>query len=255
MLRLVAVGWWLQLKMRSRSTFDGALAVVYPMFFATSIFMMFRQADAAGPALLSAAVGASAMGIWSAVSTTAAFALQAERWQGTLELMVLSPWPFAVLLVPITLSMATIGIYSMVATLLWGWFAFGIDVTIASPVLFVIAVVVTVFGIAMLGMLIAACSVRYRSAWAFGSALEMPVWLLCGFIVAIAELPTWVRPISWALSPTWGMAAIRAAAQGRSAWTDLGLCLLISAAYGAAGALVSRWMVHSARTHATLALT
>ncbi len=254
-LRLLAVGWWLQLKARSRSAFDGVLTVVYPMFFATTIFMMYRHGGAAGPALLSAAVGASAMGIWSAVSTTAAFALQVERWQGTLELMVLSPRPFALLLVPLTLSMATIGGYSMLATLLWGRLAFGIALHLADPAMFVLAVVVTVLGIAMLGMLIAACSVRYRSAWALGAALEMPVWLLCGFLVAVGDLPAWVRPLSWVLAPTWGMAAIRAAARGHRAWLDLGLCLLVAAAYGLAGALVSRWMVDAARTRATLALT
>ena len=40
-----------------------------------------------------------------------------------------------------TLAMATIGLYSMVATLLWGRFAFGIDVTLEHPLLFVLAVV------------------------------------------------------------------------------------------------------------------
>lgn len=253
--RLLAIAWWLQLKVRSRSAFDGLLSLLYPMFFATTIFMMFRQGDAAGPALLSAAVGASAMGIWSSVSTTAAFALQIERRQGTLELMVLAPQPFALLLVPLTLSMATIGAYSMVATLLWGRFAFGIDIAIADPAVFVVAVIVTVFAIAMLGMLIAVSSIRYRSAWALGSALEMPVWLICGFLVAIEDLPTCVRPLSMLLAPTWGVAAMRAAAAGRSPWADLGYCLLIAAMYGVVAAFVSRWMVRSARAHATLALS
>lgn len=254
-VRLVAVAWWLQLKMRSRSAFDGLLSLLYPMFFATTIFMMFRHGGAAGPALLSAAVGSSAMGIWSAVSTTAAFALQTERRQGTLELLVLSPQPFALLLVPLTLSMATIGAYSMAATLLWGRLAFGIDIAIADPVAFVLSVVVTVFAIAMLGMLIAISSIRYRSAWALGAALEMPVWLICGFLVAISDLPSWVRPLSAVLAPTWGVAAMRAAATGRSPWADLAYCLLTAAGYGLVAVLVSRAMVHSARARATLALT
>ena len=254
-LRLVGVAWWLQLKIRSRSAFDGLLSLLYPAFFATTIFMMFRQGDAAGPALLSAAVGSSAMGIWSAVSTTAAFALQTERRQGTLELLVLAPQPFALLLVPLTLSMATIGAYSMAATLLWGRLAFGIEIAIADPLIFVLSVVVTVFAIAMLGMLIAISSIRYRAAWALGSAIEMPVWLICGFLVALSDLPAWVRPLSSVLAPTWGVAAMRAAATGQSPWADLGWCLLTAAGYGLIATLVSRWMVHSARSHATLALS
>ena len=89
---------------------------------------MYRQGGDSGPALRRAAVGASVMGVWSAVSTTAASSLQQERRQGTLELLVAAPTPFPLLIVPITLSMATIGLYSLVATLLWGRFVFGIPI-------------------------------------------------------------------------------------------------------------------------------
>ena len=254
-IRLLAVTWWLQLKIRSRSAFDGLLTLVYPMFFATSIFMVFQHGDASGAALTSAAVGASALGIWSAVSTTAAFTFQLERFQGTLELLVLSPRPFGLLLVPITLSMATIGVYSMAATLLWGRFGFGIAIHFADPVLFVLAVLATVLSIALLGMLLAVCSVRYRAAWALGAAVEMPIWLLCGFVVAVDDLPAWIRPLSAVLAPTWGMAAVRAATQGDPVGGDIAVCLLIAAAYGLAGVLIARWTLNSARAHATLALT
>ena len=108
----------------------------------------------------------------------------------------------------------------------------------------------------MIGFLLAVASVRYRSAWALGSALELPVWLICGFLVPLSLLPDWVRPISWVLPPTWGVAAVRdAALGGGSPWRDIGLCLLTGAAYGVAGAVVSRRVVDSARTDATLALT
>ena len=54
-------------------------------------------------------------------------AMQRERWHGTLELLVGTPRHFALVLLPVTLAMATIGIYSLVATLLYGHFLFGID--------------------------------------------------------------------------------------------------------------------------------
>jgi ABC-2 type transport system permease protein len=255
-VRLIGITWWLQLKMRSRSAFDGLLSLLWPLFFATTIFLMFRQGNAAGPAMLSAAVGAAVMGIWSATSTTAAHSLQIERRQGTLELLVAAPTPFALLIVPLTLSMATIGAYSMIATLLWGRFVFGIHVTVADPAMFAFAVLVTVISIGMLGFLIAIASVRYRTAWALGSALEMPVWLICGFVVAVSALPAWVRPISWVLAPTWGMAAIRDSAQGGgNPLTGLAMCVGLAAVYGLIGWALARWMVNSARARATLALS
>ena len=87
--------------------------------------------------LLYASIGASVMGVWSAVSTSGSGAVQRERWQGTLELLVAAPVPLASVLLPVTTAMATIGLYSMVTTLLWGRLLFGIDVSIEHPCLFV----------------------------------------------------------------------------------------------------------------------
>lgn len=254
-LRVVAVAWWLQLKIRSRSSFDGILAILYPLFFATTVFLMFRSGGAQGPTLLSAAVGASVMGVWSATSTTAASSLQQERRQGTLELLVAAPTPLPLLILPVTLSMATIGAYSLVATLLWGRLVFGIEIAVARPAGFVAACLATVAAVGVLGFLVAVASVRYRTAWALGSALEFPVWLLCGFLVPLSLLPGWTRPISWVLAPTWGIDAIRAAAAGGNPLPGIAACLGLAAGYGVAGALLARRLIDSARAHATLALS
>lgn len=255
-VRLVAVGWWLQLKLRSRSAFDGILSVLWPIPFATSVFLMYggHGGPAAGEGLVSAALGSAVMGVWSATSTTAGSLLQQERRQGTLELLVAAPSPFALLVVPLTLSMATIGLYSLVGTLLWGWLAFGITVPVQHPLGFALGVLATVASIALLGFLLAVCSVRYRSAWALGNAFEQPVWLVCGFLVPLALLPGWVRPISWALAPTWGMAAVRDASTSGPLLRDVLLCLALGAAYGCLGALLSGRLLDSARRDAALAL-
>ncbi len=253
-LRLIGVGWLMQLKMRSRSAFDGILGIVYPLFFATTVLLVYRQ-NGDEAALVAAAVGASVMGVWSAVSTTAASSLQQERREGTLELLVGSPRSFSLVVLPITVAMATIGLYSLVATLLWGRFVFGIHVSFAQPLVFVVAALVTAAAIGVMGFLEAVASVRYRSAWALGSALELPIWLICGFLVPLSLLPDWVRPISWLLPPTWGVAAVRDAALGGSAWPDIAMCLATGAVYGVIGAFVARRVVDSARSDATLALT
>jgi ABC-2 type transport system permease protein len=253
-LRLLALGWWLQMKIRSRDPFDGLLNIVYPIFFATSVFMMFREGGDES-ALIAAAVGASVMGVWSSVATTASISLQNERRQGTLELLVAAPSPFVLVVVPITMAMATIGLYSLVATLLWGRIVFRIPISIDQPLVFVVAALATAVGISLMGFLLAVSAVRYRSAWALGSALEFPIWIVCGFIIPIATLPAWLQPIAWILPPTWGVAAINDAAFGGTPWGDIALCLGLSAIYGVVGVLVATRLVNSARTHATLALT
>jgi ABC-2 type transport system permease protein len=116
-------------------------------------------------------------------------------------------------------------------------------------------VLVTVGAIGVVGFLLAVTSVRYRTAWALGSTLELPIWLISGFLVPLAALPDWVRPISWVLSPTWGMAAVRAAAEGRSPAVEIAICLALTVAYGVGASWLARRLVDSARAHATLALS
>jgi ABC-2 type transport system permease protein len=251
---MLGIGWWFHLKMLSRSAFDGILGILWPLFFATVAFLMYRISSH-DSTLLYAAVGASVMGVWSSVSTSGSGVVQRERWHGTLELLVAAPVPMPLVLLPITVAMATIGLASMVVTLLWGRFIFGIDVNVEHPWLFLLSLPVTVVSVGAVGFLLSVTVVRYRSAWALGSSLELPVWLICGFLVPIGILPDWVRPLSWLLAPTWGVQAIRESALGGDPLPDIGLCLLIGAGYLGLGMLAAESVLRSARQNATLALS
>jgi ABC-2 type transport system permease protein len=239
--------------MLARSSFNGWLGVIYPLFFATVAFFMFRAGSK--DSLLYASLGASVMGVWSATSTSAGAALQRERWHGTLELLVAAPAPFSLVLLPVTLAMASVGLYSMAATLLWGRVLFGIDLHIDHWLLFCLSVPATVIAIGMFGFLLAVAFVRYRTAWALGNLLEYPVWLICGFLVPLSLFPAWVRPISWVLAPTWGMQAIRESATGGTPVPDLLLCLGLGLLYTAIGVLVVDRFLRAARARAALPLT
>jgi ABC-2 type transport system permease protein len=252
--RLLGMGWLVHMKMLTTSAFNGFLGVVYPLFFATVAFFMFRAGDDTKP-LLYASLGAAVMGIWGTTSTAAGNAMARERWHGTLELLVAAPTHFAFVLLPVTIAMATIGIYSMVATLAWGWLVFGIDVEIGDPVAFALAVPATVITIGALGFLLAVGFVRFRQAWALGNMLEYPVWLISGFLVPLSLFPGWVRPFSWALAPTWGINAIREAALGGSPYGDIAVSLLLGAAYTLIGVVLVNRALQAARAKATLALT
>ena len=253
-LRMLTISYWLHLKVLAVSVFDGVFQVVWPLFFATTAFLVYRQSEDPG-ALVYAGLGSAVMGIWSVIATTASSLLQRERWHGTLELLVASPTRFALVLVPITTAMATLGLYSLVATLVWGRLLFGIEVPVADPLLFVLSIMVSIFSIALIGFLLSVAVVRYRTAWAMGNLLEYPGWLVCGFLVPLTVFPDWVGWIAYALPPTWGMEAIRSSAAGGSPWVDVLMCLGLGLLYGLAGAVLSERVLDSARRNATLSLT
>jgi ABC-2 type transport system permease protein len=253
-LRLLALGWLFHFRMLSQSAFDGLLAILWPLFFATVAFFIFRSgrgSQALGPV----ALGAAVMGVWTATSVSASSALQRERRLGTLELLVASPTNLALVLLPVALATSTIGLYCIVATLIWARLLFGIHVPVAHPVSFVLGIVGIVITIGSLGFLMSVAFVRSRRAWALGAVSEYPIWLVCGFLVPITLLPGWVRPVSWVLGPTWGMRAIQAGAFGGNGLPDVVMCFALAAVYVAAGVALLGSVLDSARKRASLSLT
>jgi ABC-2 type transport system permease protein len=202
-----------------------------------------------------AGLGAAIMGMWTCQGVIASSLLSRERGAGTLELLVAAPTPMTRVLVPTTVALSTIGLYCVVASFLWERWVFGLQLRIESWPLFVVAVLLTALTLALFGFFLSVAAVRYRTSWALGAALEYPGWLLCGFVVPIAILPDWLHPVSWAIPTTWGMAAIRDAAEGSNPWGDLTLCVVVGLAYAAVAEVTGRKLVESARRNATLALT
>ena len=202
-----------------------------------------------------AAIGAAAMGIWTSQTVSASTLVQRERWAGTLELVVAAPTRFSLVLLPITFAMATIGLYSVVATILWNWWLFDVRLQVENWPLFVLSILMATVTIALFGFLLSVTAVRYRTSWALGAALEYPGWLLCGFVVPLDLLPAAVLPLSWILAPTWAVEGMRASAAGESPWLDLAICGLVGLGYAALAAWLGVRLIDSARRDATLALT
>jgi ABC-2 type transport system permease protein len=231
-LRLVANGTLLQFKILSRSAFDMLNAAFWPLVFATIAYYLFHNGNQS-QSLFEASLGATVMTMWATVGIGASGAIQWQRRLGTLELLMAAPTPFIVLLAPLTISFATLGIYSLVATLLWGRFLFGMEIDLVHPVLFVLSLPAAIVAIGMLGLLVASVFVLYRSAVHLGNSLEYPIWLVTGLLIPLTLLPGWVTPISWLLAPTWGMRALRESAIGGEPLQAIGMCLAISVAYSA----------------------
>ena len=253
--RLIFAGWRFHLKSLTLSGFFILTSAVQPVIFATVAFFMFR-AGARGETLLYVALGAGLMGIWSSTLFASGGAIQWQRWQGTLEVSIAAPAPFLLVLLPMTLASATIGLYSLTATLLWGRIFFGVPLDIAHPVLFAIAIPATVIGLGLLGLVMASTFILYRNATALSNLLEYPIWLVTGLLIPVSLLPGWVAPLSWVLAPTWGVRAIRDSALGRGepAWAIV-MCFVLGVVYLVVGTFFVRHFEKLARERASLSLT
>lgn len=250
---MIVLGSVLHAKQLSRSSFEIAVALIVPIVQATLAVYLFRAASESHR-LLEAAVGAGLMGVWSTVLFGSGGAIQRQRWQGTLEMIILAPRRPVLVILPITLASALTGTYAMLATLAWGRLLYGIRLDFAHPLAFAVAAPVCILALGMFGLLLAATFVLMRNANALTNTLEYPVWLLPGMLVPLTVLPGWTTPLATVLPTTWGARALREAVNGGPVWPSLGICLAISLGCLLLGAVALTYVERRARVTATLAL-
>src|SRR5205823_10860029 len=151
--RLLYVSWFFNLKQLTRSGLFVFTSVIEPLIFATLSYYLFKAGRTPGT-LLYASLSAGLMGIWTSTLFGSGGVISWQRWQGTLEPTVASPPPLMLVLFPLTLATASIGLYSLTATLLWGRFVFGIPLHLAHPLTFVLAVPLMILNFGALGLVI-----------------------------------------------------------------------------------------------------
>lgn len=253
--RIVWMGLTFRVREFTVSRWFILMSVLQPVIFATIAFYLFKSGGHPGT-LLYAALGAGMMGIWSSTLFGSGGALQWNRYQGTLELLVAAPPPFLVILLPLTLATSVTGAYALFATVVWGRIFFGVPLHLAHPLAFVVAVPAGVLSLGLMGLLMASSFVLYRNANALSNLLEYPVWVATGLLFPIALLPDWVRPISWLLAPHWGVDAIRhSATGGGDVWLPIAMCFVVGAAYLLLAGVFLQVFERKARANATLSLT
>jgi ABC-type polysaccharide/polyol phosphate export permease len=252
--RLLGVGLRFHVKSLTLSMFFLLTSVFMPLLVATVAFYMFKAGGKPGT-LFYASLGAAVYGIWSSTLFGSGGAIQWQRWQGTLEVLVSTPAPFILVMLPLTVATSAIGVYSLASTLFWGRVVFGIPFHVHDWLAFVVAVPATILGLGLLGLLFASTFVLYRHANALSNMLEWPVLLVTGMLVPLSLLPGWSHPIAWVLSPTWGVRGLREAALGGTPWPDIGMTIGLGVVYLGLGWFFLRYFETAARKHATLSLT
>ena len=252
-IRLFWTGWLFDFKQMTLSGFFMLNATISPVIFATIAYYMFESGSRPG-SLLYAALGAGMMGIWSSVLFGSGGLIQWQRWQGTLEYMIGTPPRLIHVVLPMTIATASIGLYSIASTLLWGWVIFDLPLDFAHPVWFVGALVAAIISLGLLGLILSSTFVLLRNANSLANLLEYPVWLVTGLLISLSLLPGWTRPISWVLAPTWGIKAIREAALGGNPAPAVAACLALGLVYLVIGHFTLGYFEVRARRSATLAL-
>lgn len=203
-----------------------------PFIYSLVAYILFLHSQR--PSFLSFVIlGAGMMGMWSSIVFSSSADIVRERENRTLELLVASPTPFWLIMVGRLTTNSLLGLLSLAVSLFTVRVICGQPLSFLNPDLFVLALLVTTFTFACLSLLISTAFALSRVARSLQNLIEFPLFLLCGMLFPVEMLPPFVRPLSYLLSPTWALSAMRGAMTGENPdfWVHLLFTLLLSLIY------------------------
>lgn len=206
--------------------------IIAPFVFTIVALILFREVS--GSVALYAVLGGGMMGMWGNTLYGSGFALAFDRWNGTIEYVLGTPSRLVWIIAGRSASNAVLGLINALAIVLVVAIGYGAFFAVANPILFLLALVLTLTSLSALGVVFCSAFLLSRSAQVMTNGLEMPIYVASGSMFPIALLPFWTHPLSFSLGPTWGIDAMRYAADATYAglgfgyWTDV-LAVLASA--------------------------
>jgi ABC-2 type transport system permease protein len=131
-----------------------------------------------------------------------------ERVSGTLDRLRVTPVTEAEIVLGYELAFGLIATVQGILLLTVAVLAY--HVLIVGPVLVAgLIIVLLAIDAQAIGILISAAARREGQAVQMIPFIVLPVFLLSGIFVPVESLPSWLRPISYVLPPTWGIEAMR----------------------------------------------
>ncbi len=166
-------------------------------------------------------LGQTVFSVFSNLNFRGGMAIQRERWQGTLEMIMLAPTSRVAYILGESLFGLIDGGWTILLALLVTSLAFGAVFSVPAVGLAILAIVLTLASMVALSVFFAAFYVLTRSAGPLSFAIQSPIRFLTGTNFPVAALPGVLQSVSYALPMTYGMIAIRGAFIGEAGWAEM----------------------------------
>jgi len=137
------------------------------------------------------------------------------------------------------------------------YFGFHASLPALDPLRFAVSLAVLSFSFFVISIALTPLFAVWRWAFTVLNGLEIGVYGLCGFMFPISELPQWLQPVSYLLSPTWATRALYASASPNASSDVTSWWLMtfgLSAIYLVLSVFLYRFVETRARVTGELAL-
>lgn len=166
-------------------------------------------------------LGQTIFSLFQSLNFRGGMAIQRERWQGTLEIVLLAPTSRVAFILGESLYGILDGGWTVLLALLVTAFAFQARFHVASPLLALVVLALTLAAMLALSLFFSGFYVLTRSAGPMSWAIQTPVRFFSGTQFPIRALPVVLQGVSYALPVTFGAIAVRAAFDGTGTWASL----------------------------------
>jgi len=181
--------------------------LIFPLAWTGMFFIRSGEGLDSIPALLPGVMAVSVLfGTTSLLSVTVTF----EKKGRSFERLLLAPISLERLMLAKTAGAILFGVVNAFVPVLIGMLLAdlsGLDWGMLIPAVFLIAVSST-----FLGLFIAVSVSEVFEAQTFSNFFRFPMLFLCGLFLPVAQLPVWLRPLSYMLPLTYGADLLHAAA-------------------------------------------
>ncbi len=253
-LRVIKLAFIFTIKQAMTDAFVIFGIFVQPLIIAImALFVLGEQGDEIAIFIV---VGSGLTGLWDSVLFQSGSSITQERWTGTLEALVGMPTPLGVIVFGKNLAFVTQALGSMIASYTLASIIFGYPLSVESPMLFIISVILTVLSLVCLGLVLATLFVLNPDVQRWQNGLEFPVFILAGFLFPIAILPQWTTPLSYILAPYWAAVALHLSSSAKPGILEISTPWAMMALLGVIYLFLAFWlfkkMLFKARVEATL---
>jgi ABC-2 type transport system permease protein len=178
-----------------------------------------------------------------------------DRWEGTLAYLFGTPANRMAMFVGRAFLHLIDGFFGVLLAFGWGVLIFGLDLSAADPATLGLAILISTFSTAGLGLLMGCLSLVTLNVMFINNTVYFMLLVFSGANVPVAVLPNWMQAISFCLPLTRGIAAARLIIRGASLSEVAPLLIgevVVGTIYALLGYSLFRWFELQAKRRGTL---
>ena len=231
-------------------------SIIAPFLFTVVALYMYGDVD--GPVVLTAVLGGGVLGMWGNTLFTSGYSVSYDRYNGTMEPIMLTPTHLVDIIAGRSIWNTFIGLMTAGLVFVAAELIFQVGISVHDPLSFFLMLTLTLLSLASVGMMFAALYVLTRASFVIMTIMEFPIYVFSGALFPVSSLGP-LAPVSYILAPAWGVDAMKIAGiAGYESMTSFGILFdimmifLLTCIYIAAGILLFRTIERNIRESGSL---